>query len=152
MIKVYTKEDYAKSYTEIIEILKYFSKEDLSKIPKQIIEKYINNRDKDYKFLYDENLKLEEQNISKLTIILFANLYIEYFLDENERKIMEQNDIKELKLIEKEKQEKYSTENIFKNRKKQILPDNINVSLTVVENKGLIKKIIDNIKKFLKLT
>lgn len=152
MIKVYTKEDYAKSYTEIIEILKYFSKEDLSKIPKQIIEKYINDRDKDYKFLYDENLKLEEQNISKLTIILFANLYIEYFLDENERKIMEQNDIKELKLIEKEKQEKYSTENIFKNRKKQILPDNINVSLTVVENKGLIKKIIENIKKFLKLT
>ena len=80
------------------------------------------------------------------------HLYIEYFLNEDERRIIEQNDIKELKKIEKEKQEKYSTENIFKNRKKQILPDNINVSLTVVENKGLIKKIIENIKKFLKLT
>ena len=41
MIDIYTKEDYAKSYTELIEILKYISKSDLNKIPKDKIKNYI---------------------------------------------------------------------------------------------------------------
>jgi len=152
MINVYTKEDYAKSYTEIIEILKYFSQEDLRKIPKQIIENYFENMNKTYKFSYNPNLKLEEQNISKLTLILFANLYIDYLSTENEKEFIERRDKEELRLLEEQKQEKYKIENIFENRKKQILPDNENISLVSIENKSMIKKIIERIKTMLKLT
>ena len=35
MINIYTKEDYAKAYTELIEILKYVPNEDLKKYQKQ---------------------------------------------------------------------------------------------------------------------
>ena len=49
MLVTYTKEEYAKSYTELLEILKYFSKESLEKLPKENIEMYNLEKDKNYK-------------------------------------------------------------------------------------------------------
>ena len=152
MINVYTKEEYAKSYTEVLEILKHFSKEDLIKIPKEVIENYIKNRNKEHYFLYNPNLKLEEQQVSKLTIILFANLYIEYLANKNEQDYILYRDKEELEKIEIEKQQEYNIEAIFKNRKKQILPNDEKTSLVVVENKNIIKRLLDKIKRIFKLT
>ena len=39
----YTKEEYAKSYTEILEIFKYIPENLLKKIPNSIIKKYYEN-------------------------------------------------------------------------------------------------------------
>ena len=41
---------YAKAYTEVLEILKYFSEEEYSKIPQEKIEFYKNNMDKNYNY------------------------------------------------------------------------------------------------------
>ena len=49
----YTKEEYAKSYTEILEIFKYIPENLLKKIPNSIIKKYYENMDKSYKYAYD---------------------------------------------------------------------------------------------------
>ena len=111
MVNVYTDEEYAKSYTELIEILKFFSKSDLIKIPKDKINRYIRNKDRNYKFSYNPELGIEKQNISKLTQIILANLYIEYLADENESEYLKNKDAQELENIEKQKQEKYDIQN-----------------------------------------
>ena len=112
MLTVYTYKDYAKSYTELIEILKHFSKSDLAKIPKNIIFKYIKYRDINYVFSYNPKLSLKSQNVSKLTKILIANLYIDYFTTETEYKNIQDSDFKELLKLEKQ----YNINNIFKKK------------------------------------
>lgn len=154
MVKIYTNEEYAKSYTELIEILKYFSKFDLIKIPKDIIKSYITDKDTNYEFSYNPELDIDEQNVSKLTQILLANLYIEYLADENEREYIKNKDLLELEEIEKQKQEKYDIETIFNKKKNQNFNNTFSetTSLAVVPEKtNIIKKIFEKIRRFFKL-
>ena len=43
---------YAKAYTEVLEILSYFSEEEYSKIPKEKLDFYRRNMDKEYIYIY----------------------------------------------------------------------------------------------------
>lgn len=156
MLVTYTKEEYAKSYTELLEILKYFSKESLEKLPKENIEMYNLEKDKSYNFTYNKELELDEQNISKLTIILIANLYIQYLASDEERNAIKERDKKELEFLENQKREMYNPDKIFENRKEVRVKDNIenidkieqneNVSLSVVKKQNIFIKIIEKIK------
>lgn len=156
MLNCYTKEDYAKAYTELLEILKYFSKESLEKLPKENIEMYNLEKDKEYNFTYNEELELDEQYVSKLTIILLANLYIQYLASEEERNKIKETDKKELELLENQKREIYNPDKIFENREQENLKYNIedisktekneNISLSIVKNQNIFAKIIEKIK------
>lgn len=152
MVNIYTKEDYAKAYTELIEILKYVPNEDLRKIPKEKIEMYIKNKDRNYKYIYNINTSFENQNISKLTKILIANIYIQYWASNEEREEIRNQDKKELYNIEMRKKEIYNTDNLF--NKKSRIEENCNqeTSITVIKKKNIIEKIINKIKKWFKLT
>lgn len=153
MVKIYTNEEYSKSYTELIEILKYFSKADLLKIPKSTLLRYIRNKDYNHNFSYNPNLEIDEQNISKLTQILLANLYINYLADDSEREYLKNKDLEELKKSEKQKQKEFNVETIFEKRKK-ILNNNSSeiTNLTIIPIKeNIFKKIFSKIKYFLKL-
>ncbi len=159
MITIYTNEEYSKSYTELLEILKYFSKSDLIKIPKNLIKRYIKDMDTNYSFKYNPELDLEKQNVSKLTQILIANLYIKYFANENEQENIKNKDLEELSQIEKNYQEQYNVETIFNKRKeKSTIDGSFNnatdiTSLAVVPNKeNIFKRIFYKIKSILKLT
>lgn len=155
MVNVYTNEEYSIAYAELLEILKYFSKSDLRKIPQNVIKRYLRDRNTNYSFNYNPELNLEQQSVSKLTQILLANLYIQYFADEIEQEYIKNKDLKDLALLEKQNQEKYNVENIFSNRKAKSISNNINEisSLTIVpENKNIFQKIFFKIKCLLKLT
>lgn len=155
MINVYTDEEYSKSYTELIEILKYFSKSDLMKIPHKTVLRYIKYKDNNYKFSYNPDLDIDEQDVSKLTLILLANLYIDYFADENERNYIQNKDLEELAKLEKQKQEEYDINSIFNKRKEKFSDTNSpeTTSLIIVPDKtNIVKRIFKKIKSFLKLT
>ena len=76
---------YAKAYTEVLEIIKYFPKEEYSKIPLKKIEFYKNNMDKDSKqvvvLLTHPNIKESRANkalmdaISDMGEVAIYNLY-----------------------------------------------------------------------------
>lgn len=154
MVKIYTNEEYAKSYTELIEILKYFSKSDLLKIPKNNLLRYIRDKDNNYSFSYNPDLDINEQNISKLTQILFANLYIDYFADDSERQSIKNKDQEELQKLEKQKQEKYNIETIFNKRKTESINNNLSetTSLTIIPVKeNIFKRFLYKIRCILKL-
>lgn len=154
MVKVYTNDEYSVAYAELLEIFKYFSKSDLMKIPQNTIKRYLKNRNLNHNFSYNPELDLEQQNVSKLTQILLANLYIKYFADTTEQEYIKNKDLEDLAKTEKEDQEKYNIENIFNSRKEKSTSNNINEisSLTIVpENRNIFQKIFFKIKFLFKL-
>lgn len=90
---------YANAYTEVLDILKYISKEDYEKIPKSKIKVFEENSNKNYSFTYDENKTLDEQNVSEITKVIIAILFRDYWATKEQRYIIikKQQEIKEQK-------------------------------------------------------
>lgn len=155
MVTFYTEDEYSRAYTELLEILKYIPTSSAQKIPKENIDMYELNKDKNYEYHYNNDLSFEEQNISHLTKILIANLYIDYWATDEERDIIKEHDSKELESLEIEKNKQYNTNDIFASRKKKLeeKAQNIeNTSMIVIENTNIFKKIMEKVKKMLHLT
>lgn len=144
------KNKYAIAYCEVLEILKHISKEDYDKLPQEKIDVFEANASKDYEFKYDTQKTLNEQNVSKEAKAIIGILFRDYWATEEQRKtILKMQNFKR-KMIEKEKQEKYNNDNLFK--KEQINEEKNNIEETkIVEHKeSFFAKILGKIKKFFK--
>ena len=117
-------EKYAKAYTEVVEIISHFPKEEYEKIPEEKIEFYKNNMDKNYIFKINPDIDLAEQNISKEANAIIIMLYKEYFATEEQKekidKILAENSRKE----ELEKSKRYNPDDLFKKRSKNEIIEN----------------------------
>ena len=106
---------YANAYTEVLEILKDISQEEYNKVPKEKINLFEHNANKEYIFDYDSTKTLQEQNVSKIARTIIAILFRDYWAtDEQRNKIKAFQNNKRLQ-IEEENRQKYNTD-IFKNR------------------------------------
>lgn len=109
---------YAKAYKEVLEIIKYFPENEYNKIPKEKIEYFKNNMDKNYEFRIDPNIDLSKQKISNEANAIIVTLFEDYFATEEQKakikEILKLNQKKE----EQEKREKYNPDDIFKNANK----------------------------------
>lgn len=115
--------EYANAYSEVLEILKYISKEDYEKIPNSKIELFETNHNKEYIFKYNPNKTLDEQNVSKTAKAIIAILFRDYWATELQKeKIIAKQNYDRMQLEEKKK-EIYNSDNIFKNNKKKIILD-----------------------------
>ena len=103
---------YANAYTEVLDILKYISKEDYEKIPKSKIKVFEENSNKNYHFTYDENKTLDEQNVSEIAKMIIAILYRDYWATKEQRYII----IKKQREA-REEQERQIRERIEQNKK-----------------------------------
>ena len=130
-----TNNTYARAYTEILEIIKYFPKEEYAKIPKEKIEFYKKNMDTNYNFTINPEIDLSKQNISKEANAIMVNLFKEYFATEEQKTKI--NEILELnqKKSEKEKREKYNPEDIFKNKESKVSKEKTLENVLLIEKK-----------------
>ena len=116
--------EYANAYSEVLEILKYISKEDYEKIPNSKIELFETNYNKDYIFKYNPNKTLNEQNVSKTAKAIIAILFRDYWATEIQKeKIISKQNYDRMKL-EEERKARYNSNNLFKNNEKRIIMDN----------------------------
>ena len=123
------KENYPKAYTEVLEILKYMPKEDVDKIPRELIEMFENKRERSYVFKVKETDDFANLNILDETEAIFVNIFRDYWATpEQKEKIIEKQSYDKL-VIEEEKMRKYNPDKIFKQH--EILKHNIDI----VENK-----------------
>ncbi len=136
---------YAKAYTEVLEILKHIPEDEYERIPKTEIQFYENNCDKTYKFIYDESLNVKDQSISKEANAVIVAIYMNYFANEKQKsiinEILKQNSIE----AEKEKQQKYDVNNIFKNKLEEDSSENLPIEINDKKD-NFIKRIINKIK------
>ena len=146
-----TNPKYSRAYTEVLEIVKYFSKEEYEKIPDEKIEFYKQNMDKDYVFTINPEIDLAEQNISPEANAIIVNLFTDYFATEEQKvKIKEILDLNQKKL-EEEKREKYNPDNIFKaNRTNTIEQTNETNAMIEYKKDNIFIRIINLIKNMFK--
>lgn len=134
---------YSLSYVEVLEILKHIPKEDYEKIPKEKIEFYENNKDKNYVYIYNP----VNPKISRKTDAILINLYKNYIAKDDEKEkinhILKLNEMKN----EQEKQENFDLNNIFNNKKSEIKNNNVDILPVEKKRETRFKKFIDKIKK-----
>ena len=116
-------ENYACTYREVIEVLKYTKKEDVNKIPKYRILLWKTNMKKDYDFKINPHKTLEEQNLSNEAKAIIANIFKKYWATDYQKERIEEKEKYDMEQLEKERYEKYNPNNLFENnrRKKCIL-------------------------------
>lgn len=105
---------YKRAYTEVLEILNHFSEEEYCKIPKEKIDFYKENMDKDYIYSINPKLELSKQYISKEANAILISLFRDYFATEKQKKVLKNLLNQNQERLEQAKRERYSADNIFK--------------------------------------
>lgn len=128
--------NFAKAYKELLEIINHFPLEEYNRIPKEKINFYEENMDKNYNFTINPNIDLSEQNISKETKALIVTLYEDYFATEEQKeKIKEILELNQKK-AEQEKRKKYNPKNLFeKNKVTEKVQNNNKQETTLIQYK-----------------
>ena len=106
------------AYTEVYEILGCMDKLQVMKVPLKTLNKIKDNRKKDYITKVDKNDIFNKNNISREALSILAYLNLNYWVDQNKKKVLTKLFINNEQKIEIEKRKLYNNENIFKNRKK----------------------------------
>ncbi len=133
------------AYAEIISFINLLPQDKQEKIPKNIIEYFKEEMDKDSKRELTTDIPLENQNLKNATWDLIAILYLKYLCeDEEEKKELEQIYDENEKKYREEMKEKYNPEKIFKEREKQQVIQNLPIK---VQKESIIQKIIKFINK-----
>ena len=143
-----TKE-YARAYTEVVEILKYVPDEDVKKIPKEKIEFYQNNMDNEYNYHLDLTKEFEEQKMSDITKAILANIFRDYWATPYQKEKIKAKEKYDLEKIEEEKREKYNPDKIFKEKKEEKIIENTNLPIEV-KKETFFEKLINFIKGLFK--
>ena len=145
--------EYTKCLVELDEVLNYLSIEDLEKIPIEIRNSIKEQKDKEYIWKYDETKKLIEQKLDRKTIAMLSYLNMEYLLNDEQKQFMDNLHRINDQNLEKEKQEKYYQDNLFKNRTANTIQKTeiSNENVAIIEYKEtFFRKVINKLKKFFK--
>ena len=145
------EDNYKKAYKEVVEILKFVSKENVDKIPKEMLDMFEEEQDKEYNFKVDTTKSFEEQELLEETKAIFSNIFRDYWANDYQRNvIIEKENMDRIKWEE----QKYDPKDLFKNNQKnfnkQNNNDTVDVNLTVIKKENSFKKLIDKIFKSLK--
>jgi hypothetical protein len=146
MLKI-EKEEFSNACKEVLEILKFVNEEDLEKIPKFEIEILQKNENRNYEFIYNPNITMKEQNVSKLAQGIIATYFEKYTATETQKQKIRNKRIYDNNLIEKRKSEEYGQNNLF-----NISSDTSDTSkeLVSIHKKKWYINLWENIKKFLR--
>ena len=136
--------DYDKRLVEVDEILELLPQDDLSKIPEDIRMLIKDNKNKEYVWNYDKEKELKDQDLNRDTIIILSYLNMEYLLNKEQKELMEKiYKLNELK-AEKLKEEKYKSEDLFKDKDKE--GNNNQNNQMILYKESFFMKIIKKIK------
>lgn len=136
------------AYSEVYAILNMIEDEYRERVPKNIIDFFEEERDKEYNPIIDVNIPLEKQNLKRKTIVLLAILNLNYWCDSEEEKqeildsFAKNEELKRLK--EKELTENYNINNLF--NKIENTENKTEVCLIEYKEQNFIQKIISKIK------
>ncbi len=106
--------EYATAYAEVLEILKYIPKSDYDKIPKEKLNLFDIKKDKKYKFKYNPNKTLEENNVSKRSKAIIIILFRDYWSNDTQKEKIVAKQNNDRRILEEEKIKKYNYEDILK--------------------------------------
>ena len=137
------------AYSEVCRILENMPNEYVSKVPKKIIELFKTERLANYEPNISKLNPLDKNNLSKKAIVIIAMLNYQYWCpnkkvkDELYKQYLSNND-----KYQKEIEEKYSVDNLFKNKTNVTQIEQKEESVAMVEYKeSIFRRIINKIKE-----
>lgn len=136
------------AYSEVCTILNMLEDEYKERVPKNVMDFFEEERDKEYNPIIYVNIPLEKQNLKRKTLVLLAILNLNYWCDSEEEKqeildsFAKNEELKRLK--EKELTENYNINNLF--NKIENTENKTEVSLIEYKEQNFIQKIISKIK------
>lgn len=146
---MYISDSTRKAYTEVDNFIELLDEYYKNKIPKKLREFFKNEKEEKYiKNIY-RNIPIKEQNLLQETLSLIAFLNLQYWCDDEEerkrlRKIYTENE----KTAMKQMRLKYDINNIFKERRKEVIEEETKDNVAMIRYKdSLIQRIINKIKK-----
>ena len=148
-------EKYRNSFSEVYIILQYLNKEELNKIPQEVLEVIEENKNNDYCYNINEDLDLNEQEMLPETKALLFNLFRDYLSTPVQKeKILKMQSEDRIK-NEKEKKERYISTNLFQKNEEYKLDYTENVTeknqIVFYKENNIFKRFFTYIKnKFLK--
>ena len=132
------------AYAEVMQVLKYFDRNLVMKIPVELLEYFKEHQKKDLIVNIDKEDIFNKNNISKDALALLAYIDMEYWANEEEKRELKKVYMENEKKHQIELSEKYEYNNIFNNKKEIDMNEKVET-----EEKSMIEYKKDNI--FIKL-
>ena len=145
------KDEYSIAYAEVLHYLKGIRKKQIMLIPKGLIEYFKANKSQTYKCNFDYNKPLNEIEISDKAKGIIGMICLNYWSNSNnEKKIFLEKIEENEKIYQKELNEKYSYDNIFKksNKDKDLENEEKLLDLEPTKKVKLFEKIINRLKQY----
>lgn len=143
--------NYSIAYAEVLHYLKGIRKKQIMLIPKGLIEYFKVNKSQTYKCNFDYNKPLNEIEISNKAKGIIGMICLNYWSNSNNQKKIFLEKIEENeKIYQKELNEKYSYDNIFKksNKDKNLENEEESLDLEPTKKVKLFEKIINKLKQY----
>lgn len=149
------EKDIDLAYAEVDEILNVLEDEYVEKIPEKVRNFFKEERCEEYKPEIKVDVSLTKQNLRRETMVLLAILNLNYWCETEEEKQEFLNELEQNEKEQKELEEKYNPDNVFKNRKynninSSEIENEVNVSMIEYKNQGLLRRILNKITSFFK--
>ena len=147
------EDTYEKAYKEVIELLKYFPRESVEKIPKEELELYKKNMDNTYEYEVDKTKPFNEQKMLDKTKAIFAIIFRDYWASEYQRERILAKEKYDLQKLEEERRKKYNPDDIFKDKEikdTQLKQEDESKSMILVNEEKWYNKIFNKIKSLFK--
>ena len=146
------RENMPNAYKEVNEILKYVRKEDRDAIPNDFMEIVERKMNKDYQYIYDYTKSFEEQVMLQETKAILGYIYLNFWANEEERRIVNNKLKEDIRIWEDEKAKNFDPKTIFKHDEpiiEKAQEPKIEKETGLIEVKdSLLKKIINRVKAF----
>ena len=139
----------ANAMAEVVYYLKGIRQEDINKIPKNLLQYLNDNASKEYECNFDYNKPLKELNLlDEARGIIGMICYNYWCVDEIQKKqYIDRLNTNELQYQEKF-HEKYNPDNLFKNKNRKNIEENVTTTEMIEYKENIFKKIIIRIKRF----
>ena len=122
------------AYAEVEAILNILEDEYVNKIPQKVRKFFSDEKIEDYRPVINVNVPLTEQNLKRETMILLSILNLNYWCENKNEKQEFLNELSQNENERKKLEEKYSPDNLFKNKKM-----NKKKSIEKIDNVEIIK-------------
>lgn len=139
---------YANAYKEVLIVISNLVKEDYEKIPKEYIKFLKENCNNEYEFIYDTSKSFNEQELLDDTKYILFGLFEKYGATEIQKAKINAYKINYRNQLEKQRIEKYNSNDIFKNEQGKNIEENVIPKEMIVYKENIFKKLIIMIKRF----
>lgn len=137
------------AYGEVLDVIKFFPKEIYTKIPKEKIEFYEKNKNKNYKSKINSKQDIKSQKLLIETKVILVSIYREYIANEKQREIIDEILQLNEKKIQNSVRIKYNPNDVFKKQEK--IKQEEHRELVEITEKNILQKIYIKIINLLKV-